>query len=127
VVCGIPQFAPIGLLWTVMIFPLTSLGLIALFPAVLKLTEGPPRFRRIVGSISNCFYSLYMTHFSLLARSWTCGGSISAIEAAALSFLSSIVLSWLAFSFFERPILMRRAPQFSSMQTGGRLVDESPS
>ena len=105
-----------GLFWRVLIFNLTALGFLLMFPAALRLRILSPRLVFCFTWLSALSYGLYLVHLNVIALMWPLisPGGVMGSFALILSLVMSFALAAISYGFVELPILKLRPTQFGA-------------
>lgn len=100
--------------WNIFFLPLISVASAALLPFFSLWTRGPQRLEAPVAFLGGVSYSVYLLHYSLvlyLMKYYTDTHSFSIWQLhgfTAAYLCVTFVLSWLLYTFFEKPLLKLR-------------------
>lgn len=99
-----------GWFWNILCLPMVSLALCMFIPFLLNLKSPPESIAKVVGFICKISYSVYLLHYSfilfLLKNSIdTSDYTIGQLNIFTLFYLLvTVILSYLMYNYFEKPI-----------------------
>ena len=99
--------------WRVLVFNVSSVGLMLVFPAAMRLELPHGRFAAGIATASTLSYGLYLNHVPMLdlTRWFYRAGLPLSLAGLALALAGAILLAWLSWRFVEKPILALRPRQ----------------